>query len=98
QGSFTEIAVKHAMVLPPSLRERLPQLPPAVEEVVMIAMAKDPHQRFVNVRAFAHAFEQAALQNISPHPSLLASFNQPGPPIASIPTIASPYASNTDST
>jgi eukaryotic-like serine/threonine-protein kinase len=80
QGSFTEIAVKHAMVPPAPLRERLPQLPPAVEEVVMIALAKDPHRRFVNVRAFAHAFEQAALQNALPHPSLLASQIMPPSP------------------
>src|SRR5450432_818166 len=73
QGSFTEIAVKHAMAPPAPLRERLPYLPPAVEEVVMIALAKDPHRRFVNVRAFAQAFEYATLQNASPHPSLLAS-------------------------
>lgn len=97
QGSFTEIAVKHAMMPPPPLRMQLPQLPPAIEEVVMIAMAKDPHQRFVTVRAFAHAFEQAAMQNMSPHPSLLASFNQPVPPISSIPTIAPPYAPNSSS-
>jgi serine/threonine protein kinase/WD40 repeat protein len=84
QGSFTEIAVKHAMVPPASLRERLPQLPPAVEEVVMIALAKDPHRRFVNVRAFAQAFEQATLQNMSPHPSLLASqITPPGPGVTS---------------
>jgi len=52
--------------------------------VVMIALAKDPHRRFVNVRAFAQAFEQATLQNASPHPSLLASqIMPPGPNISS---------------
>nr|MBA2682160.1 protein kinase [Ktedonobacteraceae bacterium] len=102
QGSFTEIAVKHAMVPPAPLRQRLPQLPPAVEEVVMIALAKDPHQRFVNVRAFAHAFERATFQNASPHPSLLASsMPPPAPNISaglSVPGTTIPYISDTDST
>ncbi len=102
QGSFTEIAVKHAMVPPAPLRQRLPQLPPAVEEVVMIALAKDPHQRFVNVRAFAHAFEQATFQNASPHPSLLASsMPPPAPNISarlSVPGATIPHISDTAST
>src|SRR2546425_3723364 len=59
-GSFTEIAVKHSLVPPPSLRERVPTLPPAVEQVVMIALAKEPRQRFANIQAFATALEQAS--------------------------------------
>ncbi len=102
QGSFTEIAVKHAMVPPASLREQLPQLPPAVEEVVMIALAKDPHRRFVNVRAFAHAFEQATLYNTFPHPSLLASqITPPGQIVSSGPSMTNgtvPYTPDTSST
>src|SRR5439155_18512246 len=59
QGSFTEIAVKQTMALPPSLREKVPDIPPAVEEVVMKALAKDPQQRFENVQVFALALEKA---------------------------------------
>jgi branched-chain amino acid transport system substrate-binding protein len=59
-GSFTELAVKHSVVPPPSLCERLPALLPAVEQVVMIALAKDPGQRFASVQAFATALEQAS--------------------------------------
>ncbi len=59
-GSFSEIASQHMFVPPPSMREKLPTLPPAVEEVVMTALAKDPHQRFGSVRAFATALEQAS--------------------------------------
>src|SRR2546426_9710203 len=43
QGSFAEIAVKHTLALPPSLLEKIPDLPPAVEEEVKKALAKDPH-------------------------------------------------------
>jgi eukaryotic-like serine/threonine-protein kinase len=59
-GSFTEIAIKHSLVPPPSLREKLPTLPFAVEQVVMTALAKDPKQRWASVQAFANALEQAS--------------------------------------
>jgi eukaryotic-like serine/threonine-protein kinase len=59
QGSFAEIAVKHAVVPPPSIRERVPTLPPTVEEVVFKALAKDPKNRFENMWKFAQALEQA---------------------------------------
>ncbi len=59
QGSFAEIAVKHTLARPPSLREKVPDLPPAVEEVVMKALAKDPQQRFESVQSFALALEKA---------------------------------------
>ena len=62
QGSFAEIAVKHTLATPPSLREKVPTIPPAIEEVVMKALAKDPAQRFENVREFAIALQQAYLQ------------------------------------
>jgi len=65
QGTYSEVAIKHTTVSPPPLRGLVPDLPPAVEEVVMIALRKDPHQRFPDVRAFASALEQASLQGQS---------------------------------
>lgn len=59
-GSFTEVAMQHILTTPPALRDKVPALPPAVEEVIGIALAKDPHQRFKNVMAFAEALEQAS--------------------------------------
>ena len=59
QGSFAEIAVKHTLTPPPSLLEKVPELPPAVEEVVLKALSKDPQQRFENVQVFALALEKA---------------------------------------
>lgn len=58
-GSFTEIAVKHSLVPPPPLHEKIPTLSPIVEEVVMTALNKDPKKRFANMKAFATALEQA---------------------------------------
>src|SRR5581483_2073833 len=59
-GSLSEIAIKHALVPPPSLCERMPTLPPAVEQVVLRALAKDPKQRFADTLAFAGALEAAS--------------------------------------
>jgi len=59
-GSFTEIAVKHQLVTPPSLREKVDGLSIDVEQVVMTALAKDPKSRFGSIRAFATALEQAS--------------------------------------
>src|SRR5439155_20491647 len=59
-GSFREIAIKHSLVSPPSLIEQVPTLPPAIEQVVLIALAKEPKQRFGSVLAFATALEQAS--------------------------------------
>lgn len=60
QGAFTEVAVKHTLVPPPSLREKLPLLSAEVEAVVMKALAKDPKQRFSDVKTFATALEEAS--------------------------------------
>jgi serine/threonine protein kinase len=60
-GSFIEIAVKHQLVAPASLCEKVPGLSIAVEQVVMTALAKDPKSRFGSMRAFATALEQASL-------------------------------------
>lgn len=57
-GSFKEIAIKQAVVPPPSLRERKPTIPAAVEEAVFKALAKDPKDRFGSVWEFAIALEQ----------------------------------------
>ena len=59
-GSFTEIAVQHAVAPPPPLREKIPTLSPEVERVVLTALAKDPLQRFATIEAFANALEQAS--------------------------------------
>ena len=60
-GSFTEIALQHMQTAPPSLRERMPQLPEALEQVVMKALAKEPQQRFHSMTDFADALEAACL-------------------------------------
>jgi hypothetical protein len=64
QGTFTEIASQHLLMPPPPLREKRPDLPLVIEQVLMTALAKDPHQRFASVKAFVTAFEQACEQGL----------------------------------
>ena len=65
-GSFTEVASQHLFMPPPPLQGRTPAISPAVEQVVLTALTKDPRQRFSSVQAFATAFEQACQLEMSP--------------------------------
>ncbi|GHO96937.1 hypothetical protein KSF_069850 [Reticulibacter mediterranei] len=64
-GAFAEIASQHILAAPPSLTEQVPDLPPAVEQVIFKAMAKHPANRFENVTLFAQALQQANLSSVS---------------------------------
>ena len=60
-GSFYEVARQQMFDAPPSLRrEKGIDIEPAVEEVVLKALAKDPCKRFGSVREFAEALEWAS--------------------------------------
>jgi serine/threonine protein kinase len=59
-GSAEVLASQHLLTPPPPLRQHLPALPRAVEEVVLTALAKDPRARFPSVEAFAGALRQAS--------------------------------------
>ncbi len=81
-GSYQEIAVQHAVATPQPLRARVPSIPPAVEEAVLIALAKDPQQRFSTIQAFSNALHQASLANQA---TLIITPGAPGtlpPPIS----------------
>ncbi len=54
-GSDLQIAVKHMYREPPLMREIVPALDPAIEKVVMKALAKNPQQRFASVQDFTDA-------------------------------------------
>jgi serine/threonine protein kinase len=60
-GSFTELCAQHMFASPPSLQQKISTISPEVEQVVQTALAKDPHQRFASVQAFATALEQVCL-------------------------------------
>jgi WD40 repeat protein/tRNA A-37 threonylcarbamoyl transferase component Bud32 len=81
-GSFTELCAQHMFALPAPLREKVPTIPPPVEEVILTVLQKDPQRRFSSIQAFANALEQASL-------STLTSFPQQGLVPSSI---SSPFA------
>jgi serine/threonine protein kinase len=61
-GTSWEILSQHLAAAPPPLHERIPTISPAIERVVERALAKDPHQRFERMEAFAQAFADAVEQ------------------------------------
>jgi eukaryotic-like serine/threonine-protein kinase len=73
-GSYQEIAVQQVLNPPQALHEHELTISPALEAVVLRALAKDPLQRFASIQDFAGAFEQACLGSQttieSPQPSL----------------------------
>lgn len=71
-GSFTEIALQHLHASPPSLHERVPTISPALEEIVMRALAKEPAQRFASVQDFALALEEVCRGDPGSRPQVAA--------------------------
>ena len=81
-GAFIEIASQHMFVPPPSLREKVPTLPPSVEQVVLKALEKDPQRRFGDVREFAQALIAAMGQASQPAYTPSVEF---GSPVSNVP-------------
>src|SRR5713226_9595577 len=59
-GNLTEIATQQLLTDPPPLCEKVPDIPSAVEQVIMTALAKDPRQRYSAIQDFANALERAS--------------------------------------
>lgn len=59
-GDFIQLGYQHNHTPPRSLSLRIPTISSEVEQVVMRALAKDPHDRFPTVQAFAEALRQAS--------------------------------------
>jgi serine/threonine protein kinase len=58
-GTLPELYHQHMSVVPRLATSVNPQLPPALNEVLAQALAKDPAQRFPRIQAFAQALKQA---------------------------------------
>jgi serine/threonine protein kinase len=80
-ASPIEVAMKQLSEPPQALRDSIFSLAPAVEQVVMKALAKDAEERFVSVQDFAAALEQASLLDNAGMPTQSSpSIEQPLPP------------------
>jgi serine/threonine protein kinase len=82
QGKPIEVAYQHAQAPVPPLSSKVPNLPTAVEQVVLKALAKDPRDRYPRVQEFAVALEQAALPVLRPQPGRPPA---PGPVVSPHP-------------
>ncbi len=60
EGSYAEVLTQLMLSPAPSLRAINPAITPAVEEVVLKALAKNPDERFASVQAFAQALDDAS--------------------------------------
>lgn len=72
-GTSLEVAMQHLTAPVPPLPTKTLALSPAVEQVMLTALAKDPAQRFASITAFASALEQAISPervNLAEHPIL----------------------------
>ncbi len=59
EGDIWALFHQHMYVAPPPLRQTCPDVPAAVEEVILRALAKEPQQRFPSVTDFAIALKKA---------------------------------------
>src|SRR5260370_17250050 len=52
-GQGLDLYGQHLYAQPARLREKEPSVSVVVQQIVMTALAKDPHQRFASIQAFA---------------------------------------------
>ncbi|HEX9131919.1 MAG TPA: protein kinase [Ktedonobacteraceae bacterium] len=60
RGSASELYNQHLSAAPASIQEKNPTISPAVEQVVLQALSKDPESRFLNSLSFAEALAEAS--------------------------------------
>jgi serine/threonine-protein kinase len=60
QGSDEELCYQHIKTPPPPLHGLPPEIAPAIEAVLLRALAKKPGERYPDIRAFADALASAA--------------------------------------
>ncbi|WP_165423610.1 serine/threonine protein kinase [Ktedonosporobacter rubrisoli] len=90
-GTPEEVMMQHSQAEPEPLRSKRAEIPEAIEQAVMKALAKDPWQRFRSIQRFAAALERASgLQNVAlPVSETLANGEPVGQENASLPATGS---------
>ncbi|HEY6408270.1 MAG TPA: serine/threonine-protein kinase [Ktedonobacteraceae bacterium] len=56
-GSYGEIVNQQLHAQPPLLRKKVPTISSGIENVLLTALAKDPHKRFSSIMAFVQALQ-----------------------------------------
>ncbi len=76
--SYAHLIVKVRTEQPPPLHQVAPQVPVALSQVVMVGLAKEPHQRWQSAKEFAEAIRSALnLPVAGSTPAFLPSAPQP---------------------
>ncbi len=88
RGSYWDIVNQHLKDPIPPLQEQLPNLAPAVNDVVMRALAKNPQDRFPSVEDFANALAQASGVTLSPPYVFVEHAQSSAPSLPARPTPA----------
>jgi outer membrane protein assembly factor BamB/serine/threonine protein kinase len=65
-GAAIAVMYQHVHMPPVPLQAIYPAISPAIEHVVLRALAKDPGQRFATIKDFAQALEQASKVYVAP--------------------------------
>jgi predicted ATPase/DNA-binding CsgD family transcriptional regulator len=60
EGMTAHLSHQHLYMIPPPICDEHPEIPRAVEQVVLKGLSKEPAQRFVDVLCFARALEEAS--------------------------------------
>lgn len=105
-GTYTQVALQHLFTPPSSLRQKLPKVGEGLEQAVMIALSKNPKERFSSVRAFLRALEHAYSQEpsevqVSPPALPMPAASQPAEPPRTpgfsthLPPLSSPPTAST---
>ncbi len=72
KGTLMEIATRRTQMDPPRASDRSPELPPAVDDVLMRGLARDPAERWDSASGFVQALRAAggtAAQSPPPEPA-----------------------------
>lgn len=82
-GTFEEVARKHLLLPPPTVREKGVDLPVVCDEILQRALSKDPSARFACIEDFAGALAEASRCGAAPgrecEPSDRKQFRSPLP-------------------
>ncbi len=85
RGTFEEVAYQHIYQPPAPLQDKVQDIPPNVEEVILKALEKSPEQRFPSIREFAVALTHAC-RTAEPPTVRLDPVSLPLPPPQTVPS------------
>lgn len=90
QGNSNQVMYQHLMIQPQPPSTFNAQLSPAVDAVILRALAKDPSERFPSIADFARALQQALLPGLAQSTYGAYTPSEPGAPAAPTPTYSLP--------